>query len=208
MKFNLLVILLIVSNLSFAQIKTTKIYITKLPKGISYLGHITNTAKWTDSFRVHYVFTTQTGEYYSKDKETNEVKNAELFAYHFIKKGDRVKLLWKIYDFNKNCEFDVITKFIDKAFTITDLDKNGIAEVWVMYENQCTSDVSPAPIKIIMYEGSRKYTIRGESKVKVSENDYLGGEYVLDENFKNGNPLFKQFGINLWDKNNVRKWQD
>ena len=206
MKIKLLLLLLTVSNYTFGQFKISKVDSTKLPKGIKFSGQITNSAKWTDSFGVHYVLTTETGEYFSKDKENNEVKNAELFVYHYISKGDSIKLIWKIYDHNKNCEFDVFTKFIDKAFKVTDLDKNGIAEVWVMYENQCTSDVSPGPTKIIMYEGNKKYAIRGENKVKISENNFIGGRYALDENFKIGNTLFKQFGINLWEKNKLKKW--
>ena len=195
-----------VSCYSFGQLKITKVDSTKLPKGIKFLGHIINSAKWADSFGVHYVLTTEIGEYFSKDKENNELKNAELFAYHYILNRDSLKLIWKIYDKNKNCEFDVFTKFIDNAFKVTDLDKNGVAEVWVMYENQCTSDVSPAPTKIIMYEGNKKYAIRGENRVKISEKDFIGGQYTLDENFKTGNNLFRQFGINLWEKNKHKKW--
>mgnify|MGYP003618693051 CR=1 FL=1 len=206
MKIRLSILLLFISIFSFGQLKISKVDTTKLPKGIKFSGHITNSAKWTDSFGVHYVLTTETGQYFSKDQENNEVKNAELFVYHYIIKSDSLKLLWKIYDQNKNCEFDVFTKFIDEAFKLTDLDKNGIAEVWVMYENQCTSDVSPAPTKIIMYEGNKKYAIRGENRVKLSEKEFIGGQYTLDENFKNGNLLFRQFAINLWDKNKLKKW--
>jgi hypothetical protein len=206
MKYQFSIILLLATMCSFAQIKVINIDTSKLPKKIKFVGQITNSAIWTDSFGTHYVLTTETGKFYSKDQENNEFRNAELFAYHYVIKNDSLRLLWKIYDYNKNCEFDVFTKFIDKAFKVTDLDKNGIAEVWVMYENQCTSDVSPAPTKIIMYEGSKKYAIRGESKVKVSEKAIFAGQYTLDENFKNGNPLFRQFGITLWEKNNLKKW--
>ena len=206
MKIKLLIFLLTASSYTFGQFKIFKVDSTKLQIGIKFSGHITNSAKWTDSFGVHYVLTTETGEYYSKDKENNEFKNAELFAYHYISDGDSLKLVWKIYDHNKNCEFDIFTKFINNAFKVTDLDKNGIAEVWVMYENQCTSDVSPAPTKIIMYEGNKKYAFRGENRVKVSDKDFIGGQFTLDENFKTSNPLFRQFGINLWEKNKLKKW--
>jgi hypothetical protein len=206
MKYSFSIIFLLATMCSFAQMKVKKIDSTKLPKTIKFAGQITNSAKWTDSFGTHYVLTTETGEYFSKDQEDNEFRNAELFVYHYVIKNDSLKLVWKIYDHNKNCEFDVFTKFIDKAFKVTDLDKNGIAEVWVMYENQCTSDVSPAPTKIIMYEGNKKYAIRGENKVRVSEKAIFGGQYSLDENFKKGNPLFRQFGIALWEKNILKKW--
>ena len=55
-----------------------------------------------------------------------------------------------------------------------------------------------------MYEGTKKYAVRGESKVKISEKDYIGGQYTLDENFKNGNSLFRQFAIALWKQHIIK----
>lgn len=206
MKTKLIIIFLILTSSIYGQMSVTKIDSTKIPKEIKYSGHITNSVKWTDSLGLNYVLATETGEYLIKDKNGDEFKNAELYVYHYVLKGDSLKLLWRIYDFNKDCGFDLYVSFIDKTFKVTDLDKNGIAEVWVMYENQCTSDVSPAPTKIIMYEGNKKYAIRGENKVKISEKEFVGGQYTLDDNFKNANPLFRQFAINLWEKNKLKKW--
>jgi hypothetical protein len=206
MKYKFLLPLLIYAGCAFGQVTTTKIDTSKLLKQIKYSGHITNAVTWRDSLGTNYVLTTETGEYQTKDQQGENFKNAALHVYHYVAKGNSIKLLWQVYDYSKDCPFDLFVKFIDKAFKVTDLDKNGIAEVWVMYENQCTSDVSPAPTKIIMYEGSKKYAVRGENRVQVSEKDFMGGQYTLDENFKNGNPLFRQFAINLWEKNKLHKW--
>ena len=206
MKRKLLLLLSICSTSAFGQITVAKIDSSKLPLQIKYSGNITNSVTWKDTWGLNYVLTTKTGEYLTKDEEGDDFKNAALYVYHYVSKGDSIKLLWRIYDHSKDCPFDVFVKFIDEAFKVTDLDKNGMAEVWVMYENQCTSDVSPAPTKIIMYEGSRKHAVRGENRVQVSKKDFIGGQYTLDENFKSGNPLFRQFAINLWEKNKTRKW--
>jgi len=206
MKQSLLSLLLICSGYVYGQIALAKIDSSKLPKQIKYAGHITNSVTWSDSLGLNYVLTTETGEFESKNKEGDYFKNAALYVYHYVYKADSIKLLWKVYDFEKDCPFDVVVEFIDKAFTVTDLDKNGIAEVWLMYEHQCTSDVSPAPTKIIMYEGNKKYAVRGENRVRVSEKEYSGGQYTLDESFKKGNPLFRQFAINLWEKNKLKQW--
>lgn len=204
LKFLLTVVLMTLLTSVYAQFPVTKMDTAHLPGQLKYSGHIIHSLKWTDSLGVNYFLTTETGESVTIDKDGNEFTRAELFAYHYILKGDSLHLLWKIYDFNKDCEFDVSVKYIDKACKITDLDKNGIAEVWVMYETQCTSDVSPSPTKIIMYEGTKKYAVRGESKVKISEKDYIGGQYTLDENFKNGNSLFRQFAIALWKQHIIK----
>ena len=191
---------------AYGQLSVSKINNNTLPKQIKYSGQITNCATWTDGIGIHYVLTTETEEYRSKDKENNEVKNKEIYAYHYTNKRGKFKLVWKIYDYNKNCEYDVLTEFYNQAFKVTDLDKNGIPEIWLMYENQCTSDVSPSTTKIIMYEGDKKYAIRGQNRVQVSDKNFVGGEFTIDDNFKTGNIVFKQFGIKLWEQNKTRKW--
>jgi hypothetical protein len=205
MKFTLICIFLLMSVYSFGQIVTTKIDTLKLPKEVKYPGKITYAVSWTDSLGLNYLFLTETGEYITKSPEGHDWKNAMLYAYHYIRKNDSKKLLWRVYDYSKDCPFDISLKFIDKALNVTDLDKNGVAEVWLMYENQCTSDVSPAPTKIIMYEGNKKYAVRGENIIQISKDRYGDGKYTLDESLKKGNPLFKQFAINLWEKNKVKK---
>lgn len=206
MKLGLTILLMNLLTCTYGQLPVTKVDSAHLPKQLKYSGHIIKSVKWTDSLGLNYLLTTETGEYFTKGKEGEEFKNAELYAYHYILKGDSLELLWKIYDFNKDCEFDIYVKYIDKAFKVTDLDKNGIAEVWIMYENQCTSDVSPAPTKIIMYEGTKKYAVRGENKVQVSEKEFIGGQYTLDDNFKNGTSFFRKFAVNLWETHKLKKW--
>lgn len=205
-KLNLIITLFLISNAIYAQVSIHKIESKNLPKQIKYAGNIVNSVKWTDAQGEHFVITTKTDEYPSKIKGSEDLINAELYAYYYVLKNDNTKLLWKIFDFNKACGFDLYLKFIDNSFQVTDLDKNGVAEVWIMYENQCTSDVSPAPTKIIMYEGIKKYAIRGLNRIKMSENEFIGGQYTLDNNFKNGNSLFRKFGIELWETHKNKTW--
>ena len=206
MKFATFLTLTLIGISSFGQIKLTKLDSSSLPKNIKYAGHIINAVKWTDSLGLNYVVTTETGKIYSKVKGEGDLFDAFLYAYHYVVKNDSAKLIWKIYDYNKGCGLDLDFYFIDKIFAVTDLDKNGIAEAWVMYKNSCHGDVSPVPTKIIMYEGNKKYVLRGESKVQVSATDFAGGTYTLDDNFKNGQPAFRQYAQNLWNKNKNETW--
>jgi hypothetical protein len=206
MKLHFLSFLIFYSAFAIGQITVTKIDTAKLPKQLRYSAHPISCVKWADSLGLNYVLLTETGQYQTTDKDRDDFKNAALYAYHFVAKDDTFKLLWKVYDYTKDCAFDLSVRFLDKTFKITDLDKNGIAEVWLMYENQCTGDVSPVPTKIIMHEGPKKYAVRGERRVKVSATDYVGGKYTLDENFKSGNKLFRQFAIDLWEKNKLKAW--
>ncbi len=198
MKEILFFLLLLITQASFAQIKAITLDKASIPKTIQYKGAVVNAVRWTDNWGDNIVIATETGSQPASNSEFNE---AELFAFHYIVKGDSAKLNWKLYDFVKECELDIKANFINNAFAITDLDKNGKAEVWLMYTTTCASDVSPSNMKIIMHEGVKKYAVRGQSKVKVSEIDYAGGEYLLDEGFKKGPDVFKQYALKLWEKN-------
>ncbi len=182
-----------------------------LPTEIVFEGKIISSSTWKDKEGEHIAFTTETGEYISKKfkhDEHNEGRDAELFGYHYLKKekADNFTLRWKVYDYECDCPLDLVVSFIKNTFQITDLDKDGIAETWMMYKITCVSDVSPIPMKIIMYEGDSKFLLKGHNKVHVSEKDSMGGEYTFDKNFKNGPDVFLNFAKELWKKNILNKW--
>jgi hypothetical protein len=206
MKFAIFLTLILIYTSSYGQIKLTKLDSSTLPRNIKYVGHIIRAVKWTDSLGVNYLIASETGRIYNKVKDEEDLFNAYLYAYHYAVKNDSTKLISRVYDYNKGCDLDLDFYFVDKAFAVTDLDKNGLAEIWVMYKNSCHGDVSPVPIKIIMYEGTRKYALRGESRVKVSATEYVGGNFTLDDNLKNGQPAFRQYAENLWTQNKMEKW--
>lgn len=120
--------------------------------------------KWQDSLGLNFFIATETGKIYSKVKDEENLFDAYLYAYHYVVKNDSTKLLWRIYDYNKGCDLDLDLYFIEKAFAITDLDKNGLSEIWVMYKNSCHGDVSPVPTKIIMYEGTKSMRCEGKAE--------------------------------------------
>lgn len=206
MKLAILLTLAFIGFSSYGQFKLTKLDSSSLPMSVKHVGHIINAVSWTDSLGLNYVVTTETGRIYRKAKDKDDLFDAYLYSYHYVIKNDSCKLIWHIYDFNKGCDLDLDFYFIDKTFAVTDIDKNGIAEVWVMYKNSCHGDVSPVPTKIIMYEGTKKYALRGESRVQVSATDYIGGTYTLDENFKTGSAIFRQYAEKLWAQNKLEKW--
>ena len=189
------------------QISVTQLDLTKLPKGIKYEGEIKNAVHWFDSLGDNVVILTETGIYQSKKfKHEDYGHDAELFAYHFIVKNDSASLTWRVYDFISDCTESIEASFIRNTFQVTDLDRNGIAEIWLMYKTVCHGDVSPCTMKIIMYQGNKKYAMRGQNKVCVEIDDdgnrhYLGGEYKFDNAFANGPKAFLEFARKLWDKN-------
>ncbi|BDU25274.1 hypothetical protein [Flavobacterium sp. GSB-24] len=192
-----------------------KIDSTQFPSSIKYEGFVKNAVRWKDKLGDNIVITTETGYHINKkfEHEFEDSSDAELFAYHFIISGNEVKQTWKVYDFIADCPVDIVASFVKNTFQVTDLNNNGIAETWLMYKTTCHGDVSPCDMKIIMYEENQKYAVRGESRVQVGvldngEKQFIGGEYKLDENFKKGPKVFKEFAQKLWKDNLIENWDN
>ena len=168
-------------------------------------GNIKQFMRWTDHLGDNYLVLCVTDELKSPAKKSKFGEDCsggcadkELYAYHFVGKDS---LLWKLSDFEKACNYDNIVEFRKGATKITDLDHNGIAEVWLMYSTTCTSDVSPRTLKLIMYQGNKKYAIRGTSQPARNEIDEKsGGKFIPDKEFESLPQSFKDFGKNLWMK--------
>ncbi len=184
------------------QINAKPISPSDLPAGINYEGNIKEVFTFSDAMGENIVITSETGIYKSKKwKHETEGSDAELFAYHYILDGNNAKQTWRVYDLIKDCPVDIEAKFLKNTLSVTDLNNDGVAEIWVMYKTVCHGDVSPCDMKIIMYEGQQKFAMRGHNKVKYSENDFVGGDYTFDKAFKSAPDSFRTFALNLWNKN-------
>jgi hypothetical protein len=163
--------------------------------------------KWKDAIGSHITFTTLTniveqndpeGEFYGKTRYLN--------CYHYSENEGYYKLSWIVSDFVENCPVDLTLSFIKKSLHITDLNKDGIGEIWTMYRSACRGGVDPSEHTLIMYEGSKKHQIKGESKIEISEADTYGGEITEIKGFKDGDP-FVEYAKNFWKKNSKETWE-
>ena len=200
-------IILLFSFSCFAQVKTTQLTKATLPKTIIYTGKLINAVRYTDTAGETIVLTTETGESQSKTEPDESYREAELFAYQYILSDEKWALQWKMYDYVKECPVDIECNFVKNSFAVTDLDKNGKAEVWLMYITGCHGDVSASNMKVIVYEGTQKYAMRGHTKVRISETEYEGGEYAFDEPFKKAPEAFRKYALKLWQKNLMQKFE-
>lgn len=177
-----------------------------LPKEIAYNGKFHLAVQWEDSLGSNIVVLSATGVFEKNTKTENyRGLDAQIFAYHYVKTDNHFRKMWRIYDFISDCPVDLGAEFIPNSFQVTDLDNDGIAEIWVVYKKVCHGDVSPWDLKIIMYEGKEKYAIRGQTKVFVGTNEngknqYGGGEYTYDPSFANGPDVFLTFARKKWNK--------
>ncbi|WP_264550597.1 M949_RS01915 family surface polysaccharide biosynthesis protein [Flavobacterium sp. N2038] len=190
------------------SLQITDIDSSQFPKSLKYEGFIKNAVRWKDKLGDNIVITTETGSHRNEkfQHEFDDSGDAELFAHHFLVKNNQVIQIWKVYDYIDDCPVDIVASFVKNSFKITDLDNNGIAEIWLMYKIVCHGDVSPCEMKIIMYEGKQKFAMHGENKVQTGIDDngektFEGGNYKLDAAFEIGPKVFKDFALNLWNKN-------
>ncbi len=139
--------------------------------------------------------------------ETGEGKRSkELSAYRYrLDKDGTIKEVWRVRDYVRDCDLDAMTaSFITDAFHITDLDNSGTVEVWMPYVLQCAGDPGPMTMKIIMYQGTLKHAVRGETRSRVEANEFAGGDYTLDEEFAVRPAQFVDFARELWAKHRDR----
>jgi hypothetical protein len=192
--FRFIILFLVVSAISIAQPKTSNADTLSLKKKIKQEGNIIKALEWKEKTEKHFLVL------YESLKDTNDARTAKLFAYHFIEKGNDLEQQWKVYDFEKECPLDILASFSKESVQLTDLNKNGIPEIWMIYKTYCKGDVSPSTMKLIMYEGKQKYAMRGTSKVRVSEKEFMGGEYKFDKAFEASTSTIKKYAQQLWKK--------
>ncbi|WP_146171728.1 M949_RS01915 family surface polysaccharide biosynthesis protein [Flavobacterium magnum] len=192
-------LLLLLGCFAFGQvgIPTKTLWQKDLPKGFHFSGQFFKGLQWTDAHGDNALFLTETGIY-----ESGAHKNAELFAYHFI--NGAMQPDWTVYDGEKDCPVDVEASFTGSAIAITDLDADGVSEVWLVYKMACRGDVSPRAMKIIMYECTQKYAMRGEEKLIMGE-QVTGGEYELDAAFKTAPRTIRDYAVKQWKR--YAKWR-
>lgn len=207
MKTLALLFLPLIAHTCFAQFKLTQLDKNSIPRTIQYKGHIVNAVRWRDSLGENIIIATETGIIASDSSIDNGYKDAALYCCHYLVNSDSIKQTWKIYDFINECNVDIKASFIKNSFSVTDLDKDGKAEIWLMYETLCAGDISPANMKIIMYEAEEKYALRGTRKVWVSPNEAVGGECTFDDAFRNGPEKFRNYALQLWEKHIRQTWE-
>jgi len=192
------------SQICLAQIKVTPLYKKDIPPTIHFDGRIVNAARFSYKDGEHIIIVTETGIVNLKGDDS--FRKADLYAYQYKISNGAFTLNWQLHDFSGDCGVDPKAEYIPNTFAVTDLDNNGVAEVWLMYSTACRGDVSPANMKIIMHEGIKKYAVRGTNKVKVSDKEFYGGKYIFDDAFNAGPKAFKDYALKLWNKNLMEKW--
>jgi hypothetical protein len=132
----------------------------QLPVAIRVKGTLTEAFEWKDSLGKNLLVLSEVAAHPSGGDDPDG-KTAELYAVQYLLVDTTYKVRWRLNDQVKDCPLDMNVNFIKGTTSITDLDKDGVAETVVQYRLACRGDVSPSAMKLIMHEDSVKYALRG-----------------------------------------------
>ncbi len=155
------------------------------PSTLAYDGEIAFTKSWQDDNGDNIALFTR--------------KEEEIFVYHYASKEGEDRLLRRIYDFEKDCEFDRTLEFLKNDILLTDLDNDKVGEISFAYRKACISDVSPKELKLLILENGDKYIIRGNTLISFGEKSY-GGDKKVDASFDQAPERFLSHANQLWEE--------
>ncbi len=180
-----------------AQLRVRPLAPAAVPTTFPRTGRVVQALRYTDRTGTYTVLATQTGPVGTTSTMVDDAQRADLYAYQYPATGTAPT--WQVHDFVTDCPVDLQARFRPQGLTVTDLDQNGRAEVWLVYRTVCRGDVSPSKQKIIMYEGPHKYAVRGTSRVVVNGEPYgEGGAYTFDAALQAAPAVFRQHAAQLW----------
>ncbi|MEO6612454.1 MAG: hypothetical protein ABIT05_06935 [Chitinophagaceae bacterium] len=152
------------------SISATKLSITDIPSQVKIKGQLQEAWKWNDNLGENIFITSYVLPYDDKRKDEfgEQGQSAELHAVHYAKKDDGYKEVWAMNEEERSCPLDLTINFVPGSITVTDLDRDGIAETKIQYIRACRGDVSPALMKLALYENGKKYALTGSTWVPYS----------------------------------------
>ena len=191
--------LLLLSFSARAQLRVSPLAPANVPATLQRSGRVVQALRYTDRTGTYTVLATEISPRPDPARHLQEDdQRADLYAYHYAATG--AAPTWQVHDFVAECPLDLEARFLPKALSVTDLDQDGTAEVWLAYRTTCRGDVSPSTQKIIMYEGPRKYALRGTSRLAIGNGRYDGGTYTLDAAWQTAPAAFRQHAAQLWQQ--------
>jgi hypothetical protein len=188
--------------------ETSSVAREQLPHGVTMRGDtLVSATSFVDKNGTNYVVfsSTQTTK---QDERFGPSTSTWLYADDWVvpKKGPPRNLL-PVRDMVVSCMMgDPSATFHEPAFSVTDLDHDGIAEVTFAYElANCRSDTRPATYKLMLLENGTRYVLRGRTRITQYnqvpfETALGGGDYVADPVEAKWPAAFLAHVKALWDE--------
>ncbi|HEY4059834.1 MAG TPA: hypothetical protein VGM39_24635 [Kofleriaceae bacterium] len=184
----------VAGKISFTEAKVADVPQKLAPRG----KKIERVVKFTDKNGANYVvFSSTTSEKQAPDDD-QAVRTTQLFLDHWaVAGGDEPRSLLPARDAIDCYMGAMLATFVPKAFTVTDIDGDGLAEITYGYQLACRSDVSAASYKLLMVEDGKKHILRGFTKI-AHDNPPEGGTYKADPDATKWEKGFLEHAVDVW----------
>ncbi|QDG53919.1 hypothetical protein FIV42_25200 [Persicimonas caeni] len=173
---------------------TTKVEQTKfadtLPEGVSVEGKVVDGIAWTDAKGANMVIF---------GRKLTGKTGTKLQARHWRQsEGGDWEQVRQFVELIDECEFDTTLEPLTGDWSVTDLDEDSVGEATFAWRSACRSDVSPATHKVLVIEDGEKYVLRGDSKMRLSQTEWIGGDYKADPAFATAPEGFLAHAEKVW----------
>lgn len=139
-----------------------------------------------------------------------EVDRVVLKATLYGRKGeaDRFTPRWQI-DQETTCPgLDLDVDFYSDVSDVSDLDKDGVAEVTVASHAFCGGGIDPHDIAIEMRQGQAIYSITGQSSITPAGEEPIGGEREDSASLKAAPQVLREHMDAVWQQVYKRPWSE
>jgi hypothetical protein len=155
---------------------------------------------FTDKHGANYVVFSSTTTDKTTPGDDTPASKTWLYVDHWaVAKGKAPRALLPARDVLDCYMGGPLAKFVDKAFTVTDLDGDGLAEITYGYQLACRSDVSTATYKLLLAENGKKYILRGHTKVAHPEDLPESGTFKPEPDAKRWPKGFFDHAVQVWN---------
>jgi hypothetical protein len=184
-----------------------------MPGEIGYQGDFVEGYRYTDKTGENIVFAAETDVMTQEEDDDGNIitSNKAACAHRYRNTENGWEEVWRVYDMEFDCINEPVAEIVRGALSITDLDSDGTAELWIMYIKSCHGDVSPDSLYLRMYINEEVYTMKGEALLEYYYNNQwysTGGEYTFGDGFLNRNTpaAYVDYAKRLWEKHKERKF--
>lgn len=198
MKLHLTLLLLFSSSFALSQTQPVKLEKASAQKEVGYKGAVKEGWKWKDKAGENLIFLTETGLTQTKG-EDSKYRDARITANHYVKHNEKWKPNWQEKNWLLYCQQEKLeVGFVQNGFEVTDLDKDGNSEVWIMHRGICGPKAAPAIVRITMHETTVKYEASFKDFEKELSDKSAPNALKFDHAFNQGNSLFRDFATERW----------
>jgi len=166
----------------------------KAPDGAKVTGKYSSAVTWTDKLGL------QTLVLGIRETKRGDAVSTLLVADYQSREGDGWSSDRTFKEWVRACQFDTTLTPFTGSWSVTDLNKDGLAEITFAYHVGCRSDVSPVTQKVLMFTsdgkgGTTKYALRGDTRVTG-----VGGAFKVDPAFKGAPAGFLAHAQKVWKR--------